>query len=196
MTKKSSSVSAQAASNQVDLNQAASTQPAAPSMTIDYVVYTFVPDSGSAFSSQSASAHAASNQPMTPCTTKKNKVFIGAMAGGIIGGTIGGISSLVLLLVLFFLRRRAMGKSRRRAISRRNLPFIDEHDDKRKSVWKDSDIHDSPAVGDEDLLVAAEVRRLIAALQRLETGMTEAHDGGPVIFQRPPAYGGRVGAVN
>ncbi|KAF7364643.1 hypothetical protein MVEN_00333700 [Mycena venus] len=37
------------------------------------------------------------------------------------------------------------------------------------------------------LLVAEEVRRLTASVQRLETGVPEARDGGP-IFQHPPAY--------
>ncbi|KAJ7649004.1 hypothetical protein DFH06DRAFT_1135265 [Mycena polygramma] len=41
-----------------------------------------------------------------------------------------------------------------------------------------------PALGD----LAAEVRRLTVSLQRLETGIPEARDGGPV-WQRPPAYG-------
>ncbi|KAJ7627786.1 hypothetical protein DFH06DRAFT_727288 [Mycena polygramma] len=41
-----------------------------------------------------------------------------------------------------------------------------------------------PALGD----LAAEVRRLTVSLQRLETGIPEARDGGP-IWQRPPAYG-------
>ncbi|KAJ6453896.1 hypothetical protein C8R47DRAFT_242913 [Mycena vitilis] len=40
-----------------------------------------------------------------------------------------------------------------------------------------------PALGD----LAAEVRRLTMSLQRLETGIPEAQDGGPV-WQRPPAY--------
>jgi hypothetical protein len=40
------------------------------------------------------------------------------------------------------------------------------------------------------LLVAEEMRRMTAAMQRLETGIPEAWDGGPVL-QRPPAYGGR-----
>ncbi|KAJ7274663.1 hypothetical protein C8J57DRAFT_1312448 [Mycena rebaudengoi] len=37
------------------------------------------------------------------------------------------------------------------------------------------------------LLVAEEVRRLTASVQRLETGVPQARDGGPIL-QRPPAY--------
>jgi len=37
------------------------------------------------------------------------------------------------------------------------------------------------------LLVAEEVRRLTASVRRLETGVPEARDGGPIL-QRPPAY--------
>ncbi|KAJ7022391.1 hypothetical protein C8F04DRAFT_240315 [Mycena alexandri] len=76
-----------------------------------------------------------------------------------------------------------------------------------KSV-PESSTHDYPTVGDEAqspmspasdpslLLVAAEVRRLTASMQRLETGIPEAHDGGPVVFQHPPAYGSRMGESN
>lgn len=45
------------------------------------------------------------------------------------------------------------------------------------------------AVSDPAMVVMAqEMRRLTASVQRLETGIPEARDGGPVL-QRPPAYG-------
>ncbi|KAJ7149576.1 hypothetical protein C8R46DRAFT_1358663 [Mycena filopes] len=64
-----------------------------------------------------------------------------------------------------------------------------------------SDVEDaqsplSPTGHPSLLLVAGEVRRLAASLQRLETGIPEARDGGPVVLQRPPAYGSREGEFN
>ncbi|KAJ7759595.1 hypothetical protein B0H16DRAFT_1533853 [Mycena metata] len=180
----------------------------------DYVVYT------------STSAPAASNQPMAPTMTKKKKAPVGAIVGGIIGGILFLLLTLFLLRRRAKGKSRTISRrthlpfieehddkqnSVEKDSSRPPLtPLRAPRLSSRTKYVPGLDIRHSPTVGDQDQspmspagdpsihLVAAEIRRLTASMQRLETGMTEAHDGGPVVFQRPPVYiyGRRTGETN
>ncbi|KAJ7898050.1 hypothetical protein B0H13DRAFT_2521205 [Mycena leptocephala] len=183
----------------------------------DYAIYTSNVDPPPASMSPpttipTSSTAAAQQTSLSPKSSEAKKPPLGAIIGAIIGGTL-----LIVLATVMCLRRRRRAAAKRRLTPVRftagfgldnRVPEEEEDKDAgppampflsrgalsargtRKSVITLPEGGNPTGVTTERGLarLTAEVRNLTASVQRLETGMPEARDGGQVML-RPPAYG-------
>ncbi|KAJ7120055.1 hypothetical protein C8R44DRAFT_787577 [Mycena epipterygia] len=183
----------------------------------DYAVYTSGDPDPSSPSSSPTSFPATSKNPSAASSTTTKKFPVAAVVGGIIGGLfILALLSIPFLLRRKALKKRkpnpftvglptGESEEEKEAALPPATPFLLQSPPPARSKYEraksDSGLslgiptarpltEQSPlsAASDPALLdIADHLRRLTVSVQRLETEIPEARDGGPVL-QRPPAY--------
>ncbi|KAJ7851264.1 hypothetical protein B0H14DRAFT_830115 [Mycena olivaceomarginata] len=176
----------------------------------DYAIYTSDVDLPPATISMSSTGTSKSTSLSTKSTTA-NKPPVGAIIGAVLGGTL----LIGLSIVACCCRRRraaaklrltpvrfiagfgldnAVAEEEEKDAGPPTMPFLSRRApsarDRHKSVNTLPE-GESPAGATTERGLArltAEMRNLTASVQRLETGMPEARDGGQVMLH-PPAYG-------
>ncbi|KAJ7858572.1 hypothetical protein B0H13DRAFT_2571441 [Mycena leptocephala] len=169
----------------------------------DYAIYTSNVDPPPASMSPpttipTSSTAAAQQTSLSTKSSDAKKPPLGAIIGAIIGGTL-----LIVVATAMCLRRRRRATAKRRLTPVRftagfglDNRVAEEEEDKDAgppampflSRGAVRGVHASVTTERGLARLTAEVRNLTASVQRLETGMPEARDGGQVML-RPPAYG-------